>query len=29
MRGRELARAAFDKTRILERESLFYRQALR
>jgi glycosyltransferase involved in cell wall biosynthesis len=29
MRGRELARAALDKARILERESLFYRQALR
>jgi glycosyltransferase involved in cell wall biosynthesis len=28
LRGRELAQAAFDKTRILERESRLYRQAL-
>jgi glycosyltransferase involved in cell wall biosynthesis len=29
MRGRELARVAFDKARILEKESLFYLQALK
>jgi len=28
MRGRELARVAFDKQKILEKESMFYRQAL-
>ncbi|TFG41311.1 MAG: glycosyltransferase [Syntrophobacterales bacterium] len=29
MRGRELARVAFDKIRILEKESLYYHQALK